>query len=55
LPVVTEKINFPWGRKSVTRVVKNIGFTWRKCNSKRRNLIEKTRICFVAPQVFGAN
>jgi hypothetical protein len=41
LPIVTEKINFPWGRKSPTRVVKSTGFTWRKCNSKRRILIEK--------------
>jgi hypothetical protein len=41
LPVVTEKINFSWGRKSPTRVVKIIGFTWRKCNSKWRILIEK--------------
>jgi hypothetical protein len=41
LSIVTEKINFLWGRKSLTRVVKSIGFTWRKCNSKRRILIEK--------------
>jgi hypothetical protein len=44
LPIVTEKINFPWGRKSLIRVVKSTGFTWRKCNSKWRNLIEKPEI-----------
>jgi hypothetical protein len=41
LPMVTEKINFPCGRKSLTRVVKSIGFTWRKCNLKWRILIEE--------------
>jgi hypothetical protein len=44
LPIVTEKINFPWVRKSLTRVVKSIGITWKKSNSKRRILIEKPEI-----------
>jgi hypothetical protein len=43
LPIVTEKI-FHGGENLLTRVVKIIGFTWRKCNSKWCILIEKLEI-----------
>jgi hypothetical protein len=44
LPVIKEKIHFPWGPKSLGRVVKRMGFKWRKCKSKCRLLIGRTDI-----------
>lgn len=44
LTVIKEKINFPWGRKSLNRVVKSMGFRWRKCQSKRKILVERPDI-----------
>jgi hypothetical protein len=44
LPVFKEKIYFPWGLKSLGRVVKRMGFKWRKCQSKRKLLIERADI-----------
>jgi hypothetical protein len=44
LPVIKEKIHFPWGPKSLGRVVKRMGFKWRKCQSKRKLLIERADI-----------
>jgi transposase len=44
LPIVKERIHFPGGTKSLTRVLKSVGFKWRKCRSKRKVLIEKPDI-----------
>jgi hypothetical protein len=44
LPVIKEKIHFPWGPKSLGKVVKRMGFRWRKCQSKRKLLIERADI-----------
>lgn len=44
LPVVKERIHFPWGRNSLINIMKSIGFRWRKCQSKRKVLIEKPDI-----------
>jgi hypothetical protein len=44
LPIIKEKIHFPWGLKSLGRVVKRMGFKWRKCQSKRKLLIERADI-----------
>jgi len=44
LPIVKERIHFPWGGKSLTRVLKSVGFKWKKCRSKRKVLIEKPEI-----------
>lgn len=44
LPVIKNKIDFPWGRKSLNRLLKQMGFKWRKCKSKRKVLIERAEI-----------
>jgi hypothetical protein len=41
LPVIKEKLHFPWGPKSLGRVVKRMGFKWIKCQSKCKLLIER--------------
>jgi hypothetical protein len=41
LPIIKEKIHFPWGSKSLGRIVKRMGFMWRKCQSKRKILIDR--------------
>jgi hypothetical protein len=50
LPVIKEKIHFPWGPKFLGRVVKRIGFKWRKCQSKRKLLIERADIVACRPK-----
>ncbi|GLG95894.1 Uncharacterized protein GBIM_02761 [Gryllus bimaculatus] len=44
LPIIKEKINFPWGEKPLWRLMKKMGFRWKKCNSKRKVLIERADI-----------
>ena len=44
LPVVKDKIGFPWGETSLLRVIKHMGFKWKKCQNKRKVLIENPRI-----------
>jgi hypothetical protein len=44
LPITNKKIHFHWGRKSLERIVKSLGFKWRKCQSKRKILIERADI-----------
>jgi hypothetical protein len=44
LPVIKKKMHFHWGRKSLDRIVKSLGFNWRKCRSKRKVLIERAGI-----------
>ncbi|PSN41320.1 hypothetical protein C0J52_20240 [Blattella germanica] len=44
LEKIKQRIHFPWGAKSLIRVLKSIGFKWRRCRSKRQILIEKPSI-----------
>lgn len=44
LPVLNEKINFVWSEWSLRRELKNMGFRWKKCGSKRKILIERPDI-----------
>jgi hypothetical protein len=44
LPAVREKINFPWGVRSLNRIIKRMGFRWRKCQNRRKILIERPHI-----------
>lgn len=44
LPVLKEKINFQWSEVSLRRVLKDMGFKWRKCCSKRKILVERPDI-----------
>src|SRR5258705_586897 len=44
LPVLREKINFKWGRSSLLRVVKEMGFRFKKCQNNRNILIERADI-----------
>jgi hypothetical protein len=30
-PIIKSKINFPWGKAYLHRVIKSMGFTWRRC------------------------
>jgi hypothetical protein len=41
LPIIKQKILFHWRRKSLERIVKSLGFKWRKCQSKRKIQIER--------------
>jgi hypothetical protein len=41
LPIIKKEIYFHWGRKSLERIVKSLEFKWRKCQSKRKILIER--------------
>lgn len=36
LPIVKTKIRFPWREKTLARILKSMGFKWRKCQSKRK-------------------
>jgi hypothetical protein len=36
-----KEIHFPWGRLPLHRVVKSLEFMWRKCQSKRKILVER--------------
>jgi hypothetical protein len=42
--LIKRKILCHWGRKSLERIVKSLGFIWRKCQSKRKILIERVDI-----------
>lgn len=44
LAAVKEKINFPWGVHSLRRLLNNMGFKWKGCQSKRVVLIERPDI-----------
>jgi len=36
LLTIRKVINFPWGSLPLHRVVKSLGFMWRKCQSKKK-------------------
>ena len=44
LPVIKEKINFPWGREFLKQILHEIGFKWKKSQDKRKILIEREDI-----------
>ena len=44
LPVIRSKIHFPWERKSLNRLLIQMGYKWKKCQSRRKVLIERADI-----------
>lgn len=44
LPVLKNKIDFHWSKETLRRVLHEMGFTWKKCASKRLFLIERRDI-----------
>ena len=44
LPVLREKINFQWQESSLRRILKEMGFRWKHCQSGRKILIERENI-----------
>ena len=44
LPVVKEKINFPWKEETLRKFLHQIGFRWKLCRDKRRTMIERADI-----------
>ncbi|XP_063539476.1 uncharacterized protein LOC134748611 [Cydia strobilella] len=44
LSALREKINFPWGVTSLRGLLKRMGYKWQKCQSRRRILIERTKV-----------
>lgn len=41
---IRDKIQFPWGEQSLRRLLKRIGYQWKKCNNRRKVLIERPDI-----------
>ncbi|XP_022824365.1 uncharacterized protein LOC111354941 [Spodoptera litura] len=46
LLALREKIDFPWGVTSLRKLLKQMGYKWQKCHSKRRILIERPNIIY---------
>ncbi|XP_054283210.1 uncharacterized protein LOC129000275 [Macrosteles quadrilineatus] len=44
LPILKERINFGWSDWTLRRVLKEMGFRWKKCKSRRKVLIERNDI-----------
>jgi hypothetical protein len=44
LPVLKEKINFPWGVHSLRYVLKGMDYQWKKFQNFRKLLIERPHI-----------
>lgn len=44
LQAVREQIDFPYCRESLRRLLKSNGFYWRKCQNKRKVLLERPNI-----------
>lgn len=44
LPVLQEKIGFPWGVDSLRKILREMGFTFKKSSNKRSLLIERPDI-----------
>jgi hypothetical protein len=55
LPIITEKINFPWGRKSLNKGSEKHWLHMEEVRFKVVHFDRKTKNCLVAPQIFGAN
>ncbi|XP_035218015.1 uncharacterized protein LOC118191329 [Stegodyphus dumicola] len=46
LPVLRQKIDFPWQKDSLCKVLRSMNFRWKKCVNKRKILIERPHIVF---------
>lgn len=44
LQVLRERINFTWSDATLRRILKEMGFVWKACGSRRKILIEKENI-----------
>ncbi|KAJ4444763.1 hypothetical protein ANN_06560 [Periplaneta americana] len=44
LPVIKDKINFPWSHTTLLKVVKELGFKWKKSQNRRKIPIERPHI-----------
>jgi hypothetical protein len=55
LTIITEKINFLWGRKSPNKCSEKHWLHTAEVQFEAAHFDRKTRICFMALQVFGAN
>ncbi|KAJ4428840.1 hypothetical protein ANN_25833 [Periplaneta americana] len=44
LPIIRSKITFPWGCRSLNRLLRVMGYKWKKCQSKRKILLERADI-----------
>jgi hypothetical protein len=44
LPALKERINFDWKVTTLRRILKEMGFKWKRCGSRRKILIERDSI-----------
>lgn len=44
LITVKEKLDFPWEKETLRRILHEIGFRWKKCSNRRKILIERPDI-----------
>lgn len=44
LPILKERINFQWSEWTLRKIMKEMGFVWKRCMSKRKILIERPDI-----------
>lgn len=44
LAAIRDKIDFPWGVHTLRRILKEMGFKWKKCGDKRKILVERPNI-----------
>ena len=44
LPVLKEKIDFKWNKEILRQILHKIGFKWKKCQKKRKVLLEREDI-----------
>jgi hypothetical protein len=44
VPIMKQKIHFHWGCTSLEGVAKSLGYKWRKCQSKRKIIMERADI-----------
>jgi hypothetical protein len=42
--VLKERINFDWKVTTLRRILKEMGFKWKRCGSRRKILIERKNI-----------
>ena len=52
LAAIREKIDFPWKLDSLHKLLKSMGFKWRKSNSIRKVLIERPNIVIWREKIF---
>jgi hypothetical protein len=44
LPVIKNRISFPWGKRSLHKIMRYMGFKWKTCRSQRKVLLERLDI-----------